>query len=564
MYAHATERRLAGDPRGACAAAHIDVDIDPSHIDGPLADDLAHLVPDLLRWHFPREGADGLLRPGVVARLTDYGLTVCSPTRHEHPQRLLLRLAPEPRPAFGRRPRATTVERWEHLRHLWDARHTADLRQRVGGGERCPFFRRDGTPAVLPTRRPADGDPAALTEWTTLLHEAGEVGRAWRDAGFEVADLGDPDATGDPRVAFTTVAADARRLGGRVVLDAPHRPVAFAVDADADPPVVRVADAPHALPSLPRISWERPHDLDLLRTGALRPEALHPLVRAALFPDLALGDTYEPPPPDAPPMPLTVRVRCAGAWHPATIADNTVHLPAHSPAEIARERTVGALGGTPNGCAAAPHRWRTHPPRPVRRLRRHAILAALHGDGPALVGLLDAGLDPTLVRTRDGRTLVHLLAGVDPAHAPALAQRLVAAGEDPNAADRTGATPLPFVVRDGGPVATVRALLDAGADPTATLGAARRTALHVVRGSQAEATVRLLVAAGLSVEARDRFGETPLVRAVDTGVVPAVRALLRAGADRTVPDRFGRSLITVAEERDDAETVALLDGDELP
>ncbi|GIJ51181.1 hypothetical protein Val02_80670 [Virgisporangium aliadipatigenens] len=606
MLARATELRLAGDWRGACATAGVDVE--PAAAAAAAAD-LPHLVPDLLRWHFPREPGDGLFRIGVVARLTDDGLTVHSPERRDHPQRLVLRPAADREPSFGRRPRARAVQDWRHLRHLWDARHADELRHRVGGGDRTPFFEPDGTPAELPKQRPSGDDPAALTEWTTLRHEAGEFVRAWEEAGFAVARAVDAEAwfeaLGDPRVAFTTLLADARRFGADVVALAPpdpHRHVALAVDLSAAQPVVRLVGAPHDLPLLPQLSWERPADLDLLRAGLLRPDHLHPLVRTALFPALAPtegpaahGPTaapqpagrdraeadrvagsrggrapaggvagYVPPPTEIPPLPLTVRVACGGDWHPATVADNTLHLPAHSPAELARERAVAALGGTPIGCATVRERWRAHPPRPVRILRRHAILAASHGDGPELLRLLDAGLDPTLMRTRDGHTLAHLLAGIAPEHAPAVVRRLIAAGEDPNAADRTGTTPLLFGVRGGAPAATVRALLDAGADPSATLGAARRTALHLVRGADAEETVRLLVDAGVPVGARDRFGETPLVRAVDTGSVPAVRALLRAGADRTVTDRFGRPLVIIAEERGDDATAALLDEEERP
>src|SRR5690606_12705532 len=63
MIETATARRRAGDWAGACAAAHIDVDLRPralarSH-GRDLADrvraDLARLAPDLLRWHMPRK-----------------------------------------------------------------------------------------------------------------------------------------------------------------------------------------------------------------------------------------------------------------------------------------------------------------------------------------------------------------------------------------------------------------------------------------------------------------------------------------------------------------------------
>ncbi len=81
MIESATDRRLAGDWRGACAAAGFDVDIDLSvsartygaDIAAQVSDDLHHLAPDLLRWHLPRVAPDGLLRPALTVTLAGYG-----------------------------------------------------------------------------------------------------------------------------------------------------------------------------------------------------------------------------------------------------------------------------------------------------------------------------------------------------------------------------------------------------------------------------------------------------------------------------------------------------------
>ncbi|WP_433444764.1 hypothetical protein [Nonomuraea sp. CA-141351] len=62
MIEAATERRLAGDVEGACAATGIDLDIDFAKVAEAcgletadvIADDLRHLAPDLPRWHMPR------------------------------------------------------------------------------------------------------------------------------------------------------------------------------------------------------------------------------------------------------------------------------------------------------------------------------------------------------------------------------------------------------------------------------------------------------------------------------------------------------------------------------
>src|SRR5690348_16941448 len=80
MIDTATARRLAGDWAGACAAARIDADVDLRAVSrqygrelaARVRADLRHLVPDLLRWHFPRIAPDGLLRPGVTVALARY------------------------------------------------------------------------------------------------------------------------------------------------------------------------------------------------------------------------------------------------------------------------------------------------------------------------------------------------------------------------------------------------------------------------------------------------------------------------------------------------------------
>ena len=80
MIESATARRTAGDWAGACAAAHVDVDLDLRSIGRThghefvhrLRADLRHLAPDLLRWHMPRVAPDGLLRSGLTTSLVRY------------------------------------------------------------------------------------------------------------------------------------------------------------------------------------------------------------------------------------------------------------------------------------------------------------------------------------------------------------------------------------------------------------------------------------------------------------------------------------------------------------
>ncbi|WP_433218011.1 hypothetical protein ACQP00_11295 [Dactylosporangium sp. CS-047395] len=224
MIETSTARRAAGDWAGACAAAHVDVDLNLRRLArqrGPdlaarIRADLRHLAPDLLRWHLPRIGPDGLLRPGLtvaLARYEDAGLTLVArtpPAWAAGGQRFSLTLWDGE--TGGRHP--DRHFRLDLHRHLWDARRAGELRDRAAG------------------------------DWA---HEARQV--------F-------PDA---PTVL---VKAGARRL----LLDV--RAGAARAARSRDP----------RLPVLPHAStWPAP-DLELLEEGLIEPGDLHPLVAAALAP----------------------------------------------------------------------------------------------------------------------------------------------------------------------------------------------------------------------------------------------------------------------------------------
>ncbi|GIJ51180.1 hypothetical protein Val02_80660 [Virgisporangium aliadipatigenens] len=619
----ATALRLAGDWRGACAAAGVDVDIDLATAPAGVAEDLRHLVPDLLRWHFPREaaGGAGLLRPATPVRLATYErrwcLQVIPPDCHERPQRLTLRVLPWDPAAVENWRRAPLVESWEQARHLWDARHTDALRERLGGAERTPFFERDASsrgaadahgllPRVPdPPGRPSAADRAARTEYLTLLAEAAEaraaearaaearvgddaarrgtsaeddaLARVWRAAGIRL-DLTEPEqgvyryyGHGGPellhlmRISHATLVDDARRAVGDRGIVAMRPPVRARVhpilDLTSDGPVLRLSTVEHArtLPALPSVLWSRSPDLALLRAGRITPEALHPLVAAALFPDRP-ATAYRPPAPDLPAFPSTVRVRCGTGWHSVELGHGPVRHPDHTAEEITRERVLGSLGGPVIGCVAATRAWERpgRVPRVVRQLRHQAILAARHGDTDALVRLLDAGLDPRIVITRQQRTLLHLLACLDRERAPALVRRLVDAGLDVDATDSHERTPLHAVLLDGGSAALVDALLDAGADPRAT-DMYESHALHLLHGPDAVRVLPRLLAAGAPLDAEDTFARTPLHAAISLSPPAAlVRGLLDAGA-RPVRDGWGPTTVAVAEQVGRPDLVALLD-----
>ncbi|MFF2745945.1 hypothetical protein ACFVVA_10405 [Kitasatospora sp. NPDC058048] len=323
MIETATSRRLSGDWAGACAAANVEVDFrlrDVTRVHGrEIADlvraDLRCLAPELLRWHLPRSAPDGLLRPGLTVPLARYPgeppvfLVVRTPPGWaEYGQRVGLELwdgsghdarSPHPRPRPGRR------FRYDLHRHLWDAGRSAELAVRSGAAD---------PPTGLPGR-----------------------------------DIGDPTL----RCAVDRWAAEAELLlradglpAGPVVVRLGHRrrlllrPDGSTAEASGDL---------SGLPLLPDAATWVPPDLDLLRSGAIEADRLHPLVAAALAPG-------HPPGPSArtgAPPPAERTVDCRGARHRIGPVDGVLAPLDHDPAELRREELLAALSGTPLPCLRA-------------------------------------------------------------------------------------------------------------------------------------------------------------------------------------------------------------------
>ncbi|MFF0214546.1 ankyrin repeat domain-containing protein [Streptomyces vinaceus] len=496
MIERATAHRLAGDWRAACAAAAVDVALDlpalAARHGAPVAqaveEDLRHLAPDLVRWHLPRVlGGRTTLEPDVRVLLARYGsgagapvLSVTTGPMIEGPQRLRLDCAPLAplRRAYSFVPQPIP-EDWTAARPLWDARHTEELRERLGGAGRLPFLAPDGTPLhpdLLPTRDPGAADPAGHAEWIALLGVRGESAAAYEAAGLERDETAPrPSRYGrsfDPGaflraadIDLTRLASELRRLaatgaGERWLIGSYYRSVLLE-PTGPDPAArirVRVVERDEAkgVPRLPRFAWKRQPDLELVRTGRITPRELHPLVSAALFP--GAGPAYGPPgPAEAKP----VRVRCGGEWHQVRSRGGVLDLLPHSPEEQQRERAMRAFGGAIQGCFAVQQIWTTGEgrlPRALRAERRELFLRAQHGDTPGVVALLDAGMDPR-VRDARGRTLLHELHLLDHEE---LLPRLLEAGLDPEARTKAGLTPLQVAVQCGGSAELVRAYLEAG------------------------------------------------------------------------------------------------------
>ncbi|CAM5371916.1 hypothetical protein [Streptomyces atroolivaceus] len=344
MTETATARRTAGDWAGACAAAGFDVDLDlrtvgrahGSDVASRLRADLRRLAPDLLRWHMPRTAPHGFLRSGAtitLARYDDPGrprpvhlVVRTAPAWADAGQRLSLAVwdgaAP---PGYGTGPRGYRPPdrrfRLDLHRHLWDASRSDELRARSGAG--------------LPDERP-------VPRWAPPLPEPGRfaLGRWAAEAALL---LGAEGRGGEGRVAVRT---GARR---RLLLDV-HTSSAGPGTGGEAPEVRSARTAPAGacagLPVLPdAATWVLP-DLELLRSGWITADRLHPLVAAALGP--VAPEPVRAPVTDGGTVPRVVD--CRGARHRIGLVDGVLSPLDHDPAEIRREELLAAFTGTPLPC----------------------------------------------------------------------------------------------------------------------------------------------------------------------------------------------------------------------
>ncbi|MFD4562172.1 hypothetical protein ACFWP5_49075 [Streptomyces sp. NPDC058469] len=403
MIETATARRRAGDWAGACAAAGVDLDLDlrsvarthGRELAARVRADLRRLAPDLLRWHLPRIAPDGLLRPGLTLTLARYGddatgpphLVVRTPPAWaDGGQRISLALWDGTRrDADARRHPHPRPSRWFRLdlhRHLWDAGRSGELRAR-SGADRPPADGLPPIPDLLKVPDPLElleavpeGRHCAVDRWAAeaaiLLHAEGRT-------------------TGPVTVRI----GSRHRLALHLDLDVGLN-VGLDPDSIADTP--RIAPAPTdggatALPVLPdAATWVLP-DLELLRTGSIDADQLHPLVAAALVPD---GPRPRPQ-PDAPARMLDQArephlVECRGAHHRIGLVDGVLAPLDHDPTEIRREELLVALTGTPLPCLQAIDEAHRHPDC-LTGVRERLI----HGDTAGALAVVEGLLGPDAV-----------------------------------------------------------------------------------------------------------------------------------------------------------------------
>ena len=181
--------------------------------------------------------------------------------------------------------------------------------------------------------------------------------------------------------------------------------------------------------------------------------------------------------------------------------------------------------------------------------------AAKDGNIEAVKQHLDAGAD---VNTKDefGRTPLH---GAAYKGHKETVELLIAKGADVNAKDKRGWTPLHWVV-SGGHKEIVELLIAKGADVNEPH--LRWTLLHSAAGKGHKEIAELLIANGADVNAKDkdRFGSTPLSKAVIEGHNEIVELLIAAGADVNAKDVVGRTPLFYATDHKEIAELLIANG----
>ncbi len=473
MISECTRLRLSGDWKSACAAAHIDVDIDLRDVASRhgidearrIEEDLRGLAPDLLRWHAPREYggepglANGLL---VLSRLdgpiADRLFVVAEPAEK---QRMTLRVTT----------RAHLANRaWTDLPScLWYAGDVTQARAAYGGdATRMPGFTEDGKPlrASNFAHDPQSANAPERAEALLRLLAEERFGEGWALAGLTLPEPDPHLSRWTPQdmlrhlslmpVNLPGLAMEIRRLlkryDARVLIGSQYTwGMEVYEDKRGHLQGLQQGKASGETIRITQQVWSIYPDLPLVWKGRMNLADMHPLMRQAFFPAAEPAAKEE----------TKVRVRCGREWRTVAIGPDELEIE-HTPDELRRELAIGSLGGTPCRCAQAHQAWRQGRgwlPRELRARRTRFFDMARHGYTAELLSILDSGYFRHL-RDSNGRTLLFYLHHLD--HEVAL-PKLLEYGLSLDDADANGQTPLHHIAYQQLPE-LVAALLKAGAD----------------------------------------------------------------------------------------------------
>jgi len=154
------------------------------------------------------------------------------------------------------------------------------------------------------------------------------------------------------------------------------------------------------------------------------------------------------------------------------------------------------------------------------------VEAAKNGRGEVVTRLIASGENVNAAEV-DGTTALHWAARA--ADAP-LVKQLLAAGAKADAVNRYGITPLQLAAENGD-ANILRTLLAAGADPNGVLPEGETVLMTAARTGAPEA-LRVLLDKGADIRTRESwYGETALIWAAAQDHAEAVRLLIQRGAD---------------------------------
>jgi ankyrin repeat protein len=181
------------------------------------------------------------------------------------------------------------------------------------------------------------------------------------------------------------------------------------------------------------------------------------------------------------------------------------------------------------------------------------MAAAEGGHAEACRLLLDAGARVNVRNANGSTALAHAAA---PGHLDVV-RPLLDAGAAVDTPDNQGRTAL-LVAAWAGHAQVVQTLLDAGANPNHKDSSNRTSVLMWAVWQGHHDVVRRLLKAGADLNATDKFGNTPLITAVEYADLAMVRLLLRAGADVQARNDAGYTALMEAADPEKAAKARLL------
>jgi uncharacterized protein len=209
-------------------------------------------------------------------------------------------------------------------------------------------------------------------------------------------------------------------------------------------------------------------------------------------------------------------------------------------------------------CAALPASAQRAPMPAEIAAYKGLLAAAAVGDAGLLRSSLNGGADPKQ-RDAAGRTALHVAAFGS--HNDAV-RALVAGGGDIKALenDRYDVITIAAVKDD---VAMVKLALELGGDPKAITSRYDGTALIAAAHLGHDAVVKALIAAGAPLDHVNNLGWTALIESVVLGDggkrhVETARALVAAGANKSLADRNGVTPLQHAQQRGYRDMIAVL------